>query len=127
MKSPRTCDAIRAQAIADARRFGQSVRRALNSKGINYGTITAFPNGNVNTSEVEGVNTDLRVRPLFAHGETISIREFAVGAFKAEMGIDAAGDPDLVAAQTGRVVTPAGMVLDGRIDRHREGRRDRAG
>ena len=109
--------AIRAQAIADARRFGRSVRRSLNSKGINYGDITAFPNGNVNTSDVEGVDTDLRVRPFFTHGETISIREFAVGAFKAEMGINAAGDPDLVAAQTGRVVTPAGMVLDGRADK----------
>jgi hypothetical protein len=108
--------AIRAQAIADARRFGRSVRRSLNSKGINYGSITAFPSGNVDTSDVEGVNHDLRVRPFFLHGETISIREFAIGAFKAEMGINAAGDPDLVAAQTGRVVTPSGMVLDGRVD-----------
>ena len=107
---------IRADAIGDARRIGQGVRRALNSKGINYGNIIAFPSGAVNTSEVEGVNPDLRVRPFFAHGETISIREFAVGAFKAEMGINAAGDPDLVAARTGRVVTPSGMVLDGRID-----------
>ena len=109
--------AIRARAISDARRFGTSVRRSLTSKGIDFGDITAFPNGNVNTSDVDGVDADLRVRPFFAHGETISIREFAVGAFKAEMGINAAGDPDLVAAQTGRVVTPSGMVLDGRVDK----------
>jgi hypothetical protein len=108
--------AIRAQAIADARRLGTGVRRALNSKGVNYGNIIAFPSGSVSTSEVEGVNGDLRVRPFFLHGETISIREFAVGAFKAEMGISAAGDPDLTAAQSGRVVTPSGMVLDGRVD-----------
>jgi hypothetical protein len=32
------------------------------------------------------VNPDLRVRPFFAQGGTISIREFLVGAFNAEMG-----------------------------------------
>jgi len=108
--------AIRAAAIADARRFGTQTR-TLTSKGINYGTIRAFSNGVVDTSGVRGVDADLRVRPFFHHGGTISIREFVVGALKAEMGISSAGDPDLAAAQTGRVVTPAGMVLDGRIDR----------
>ena len=63
------------------------------------------------------MNPDLRVRPFFLHGETISMREFLVGAFKAEMGLQPV-DPDLAAAQAGgRVVTPSGMVLDGRIDR----------
>jgi mono/diheme cytochrome c family protein len=107
---------IRSRAISDARRFGFPQTRPLVSKGINYGTIRAFSNGSVDTSNVDGVNADLRVRPFFLHGETISIREFAIGAFKAEMGINAAGDPDLVAAQTSRVVTPSGMVLDGRVD-----------
>jgi CxxC motif-containing protein (DUF1111 family) len=56
------------------------------------------------------------VRPFFAHGGTISIREFAVGAFDAEMGLQPV-DPDTFIAQAGnRVVTPSGMVLDGRID-----------
>jgi CxxC motif-containing protein (DUF1111 family) len=56
------------------------------------------------------------VRPFFLHGGTISIREFAVGAFQAEMGLQPV-DPDLVAARAGnRVVTPSGMVLDGRFD-----------
>jgi hypothetical protein len=83
---------------------------------VNYGTIIANPDGSVDTSQVVGVNADLRVRPFFAHGGTISIREFAVGAFNAEMGLEAA-DPDLLAARGGaRVVTPAGMVLDGASD-----------
>jgi CxxC motif-containing protein (DUF1111 family) len=75
-----------------------------------------LPNGAVDTTNVRGVDPDLRVRPFFLHGGTISIREFAVGAFKAEMGISSAGDLDLAAAQFGRVVTPSGMVLDGRVD-----------
>ena len=88
----------------------------LIAKGINFGRITVLPDGTVDDSEVEGVNKDLRVRPFFAQGETISIREFVVGALNAEMGLEAP-DPDLVAASSGsKVVTPAGMVLDGSVD-----------
>jgi hypothetical protein len=70
-----------------------------------------------NTSGVVGVDPDLRVRPFFAQGGTISIREFLVGAFNAEMGLQS-NDPDLVAAAITRqrVVTPSGMVLDGSLD-----------
>jgi hypothetical protein len=108
---------IRAQAINDAVRFHTTITRNLTSKGISYGTIRAFFNGSVDTSGVDGVDADLRVRPFFAQGGTISIREFLVGAFNAEMGIEAV-DPLLAQAATGgRVVTPSGMVLDGRLDR----------
>ena len=48
---------------------------------------------------VSGVDPDLRVRPFLAQGGTISIREFVVGAFNAEMGIDAV-DPLLNTAAT---------------------------
>ena len=63
------------------------------------------------------MDADLRIRPFFAHGGTISIREFVVGALRAEMGLEIA-DPDTAAASTGaRITTPAGMLLDGRADR----------
>jgi CxxC motif-containing protein (DUF1111 family) len=79
--------------------------------------IRVHPNGAVDASGVQGVDSDLRVRPFFAQGATISIREFLVGAFNAEMGVEAY-DPLLHAAVSGaRVVTPAGMVLDGSLDR----------
>lgn len=75
------------------------------------------PSGAVDTSGVQGVDPDLRVRPFFAQGGTISIREFLVGAFNAEIGVEAS-DPLLHAAASGaRVVTPAGMVLDGALDK----------
>lgn len=108
--------AIQAQAITQAKASGHLVTRALVSKGINYGLITALADGSVDTSAVNGVNPDLRVRPFFAHGGKISIREFVVGALQAEMGLQAV-DPDLMAAhEGGRFVTPAGMVLDGALD-----------
>ena len=108
---------IRDEAIQAAHQSGHPVIRALVAKGIGFGTVTASPNGAVDTSDVRGVDPDLRVRPFFAQGGTISIREFVVGALHAELGLDAA-DPDLARAAAGqRVTTPGGMVLDGTLDR----------
>jgi hypothetical protein len=108
---------IRSAAILAAQSSGTAVTRPLVAKGIDYGSIMASPDGSVDTSGVRGVDPDLRVRPFFAHGGTISIREFVVGALHAEMGLDAA-DPDLARANAGgQIVTPAGMVLDGHLDR----------
>lgn len=106
----------RALASRQATETGSRVVRALISKGIQYGTIAAWPGGQVDTSGVEGVDPDLRVRPFLAHGGTISIREFVVGALKAEMGLAMAADPDLVAARTGSVKTVSGMTLSGLTD-----------
>ncbi|NOT31277.1 MAG: thiol oxidoreductase-like protein [Planctomycetes bacterium] len=107
----------RTKAIVLAHGQGISVTLPLRSKGIGYGFITALPDGSVLTGGVEGVDPDLRVRPFFAQGATISIREFIVGACNAEMGLEAP-DPDLLAASEGEIVTtPAGMVLNGKSDR----------
>lgn len=107
---------IRANAIANAAAQKRPIRVPLSSKGINYGHLTANPDGSVLTAEVRGVNPDLRIRPFFAQGGTISIREFVAGAFNAEMGLESA-DEDLNAAANGAdVTTPAGMHLTGSID-----------
>jgi hypothetical protein len=108
---------IAAQASQEADQSGQYVVRELVTKGIDFGTLGAYPRGGFNTNDVRGVDPDLRMRPFFAHGGTISMREFIVGAFNAEMGLQAA-DADLrIASQGGRVVTPSGMVLDGSLDK----------
>jgi hypothetical protein len=88
----------------------------LIAKGVNFGTLSVDAMGVVNTAGVQGVNPDLRIRPFFAEGTTVSMREFAVGAFNAEMGIQI-NDPVIdAAAAGGTVITPSGMVLDGTID-----------
>jgi hypothetical protein len=107
---------IRQNAINEARQRRQSVTRTLSSKGIVYGTIRARPDGSVDTSGVRGVNTDLRVRPFFAEGDTTSIREFVVGAFNDEMGLQAVDALTVAGAAGQRVVTPTGMVLNGATD-----------
>ena len=107
---------IRDQAIARAHAANQAIVMPLKSKGISYGTIRVNPDGSLDAIQIEGVDEDLRVRPFFHHGGTISIREFVVGALNGEMGLEAF-DPDLAEASSGkRVVTPAGMVLDGKLD-----------
>src|SRR5688572_21973130 len=107
---------IRQNAIDEARIRRQTVTRTLQSKGINYGSIRASSNGTVDTSRVVGVNTDLRVRPFFAQGDTTSIREFVIGAFNDEMGLQAVDPLTTQAAAGARVVTPTGMVLNGATD-----------
>jgi mono/diheme cytochrome c family protein len=108
--------AIRAAALTEARNANSAITKQLNSKGINYGTITAEPDGSIDTGQVRGVNPDLRVRPFFAHGGKISIREFLVGAFNDEMGLQAV-DAEMMQAHNGaRITTPSGMVLDGTQD-----------
>ena len=68
--------------------------------------------------QYKGVDADLRIKPFFAEGSTISMREFIVHALHNEMGLEASADPDLLQASTGaRVVTPSGMVLDGSKDK----------
>jgi hypothetical protein len=108
---------IRQQAIIRAAKSARSVTLQLNSKGVHYGSITASPSGSVDTSQVRGVDPDLRVKPFFAEGSTISIREFVVGALHKEMGLEV-NDPDLATASAGqKVTTPSGMVLDGTQDK----------
>ena len=95
------------------------VTRSLDAKGINFGTITAFPDGTVDTSDVDGVDADLRVRPFFAQGATVSMREFAIGAFNDEMGIQAV-DPILCAVTDPNnpqaMTSPAGFHYDPTTD-----------
>lgn len=110
--------ATRSQAIASATQKRQPVTLTLLTKGVSFGSITANPDGSLDTSQVQGVNPDLRIRPFFAHGGTISIREFIVGALNAEMGLQAA-DPNYlaIASAGGSVKTPSGMILDGSQDK----------
>ena len=79
--------AIRSQGDKEWHATRRTVTKSLESKGINFGTITFLSDGQIDTSQVRGVDPDLRVRPFFAHGGKISIREFLVGAFNDEMGL----------------------------------------
>jgi hypothetical protein len=109
--------AIRSRAITDAQAAKTQVTRPLAAKGISFGEVIANPDGSVDMSRVNGVDPDLRVRPFSAHGGTFSIREFVIIALQNEMGLQAV-DSELAAAAAGkRLVTQAGLVLDGSLDK----------
>ena len=108
---------LRSQAIDEWRLTHRATSKVLLSKGIEFGTITIRDDGQIDASQVRGVNPDLRVRPFFAHGGKISIRESAIGAFNEEMGLQSV-DADLMRAHNGaRITTRSGMELDGSNDR----------
>jgi len=107
---------IRSQVINEWQLTHRATSKVLVSKGIDYGTIMIRDDGQIDTSQVRGVNPDLRVRPFFAHGAKISIRESAIGAFNEEMGLQSV-DSDLMRARNGaRITTRSGMQLDGSSD-----------
>ncbi|MEM7349321.1 MAG: di-heme oxidoredictase family protein [Acidobacteriota bacterium] len=110
---------IRQEAIDEAAYTYSSVTRNLKAKGIKFGKITAFPNGSVDTSQVEGVDANLRIKPFFAEGGTISMREFLIGAFNAEMGLQAV-DPILCAVtdpgSPQAMTSPSGFYFDPALD-----------
>ncbi len=74
--------------IEEARKSGWPVRREISAKGVDFGAITAHPNGFVYTSEVEGVDGDLIVRPFIQKGVTTSLREFTNDAMLHHHGIE---------------------------------------
>lgn len=57
------------------------------SKGVSFGAIRANGQGELDTSEVQGVDNDLVVRPFGRKGEFATVRAFAVGAFAFHMGL----------------------------------------
>jgi len=110
---------IRDQTIDQASSGGTTVTNSLQSKGVSYGEITAFMNGTLDTSAVEGVDENLRVKPFFHEGGTISMREFIIGALGAEMGLTTE-DPILCQVTepgaTDVKVSPSGFVFDPTAD-----------
>ncbi len=79
--------AIRDQAIADAASGGMAVTVPLTTKGVDFGMITANPDGSLDTAAVEGCDPDLMIRPMHQKGMASTMRIFARGAFDRHFGI----------------------------------------
>lgn len=61
----------------------------LNSKGINFGSISANNNGQIDTTAIVGVSEDLVVKPFGRKGEFATVREFDVDAMAFHFGMQA--------------------------------------
>lgn len=81
--------AVRDQAIAAAKSSGNAVTKRLDTKGVNFGQVTARSDGSVDTSKVEGVDADLIIKPFHQKGVVNSVRVFTVNAFNHHHGMQA--------------------------------------
>jgi len=81
--------AQREAVIREAQQNGKSVTQSLTTKGVQFGRITAHPDGSVDTSALEGIDADLVVKPFHQAGVVRSIREFTVNAMNHHHGMQA--------------------------------------
>lgn len=66
---------LRKDALAKAKSSGQSVVQQLVVKGVSFGQIEARPDGSTDGSKIEGVDSDLVVKPFGWKGRFASIRD----------------------------------------------------
>ena len=81
--------AIRTAASAEAKASGSNVTKSLTTKGVNFGSITARPDGTFDNTKVQGVDTDLIIKPFHQKGVVNSIRVFTVNAYNHHHGMEA--------------------------------------
>lgn len=81
--------ALREKALSDAAKAGQPVTAPLWSKGVEFGKLVAFPDGHVDTQDVEGIDADLVVRPFGWKGEIARLRRFIEEAARVHFGVQA--------------------------------------
>jgi cytochrome c peroxidase len=80
---------IREVALQESVESDQLVIKSLDTKGVNFGEISAYPDGYVDTSAVKGVDPDLIIKPFHQAGVVRSIREFTDNAMNHHHGMQA--------------------------------------
>lgn len=78
---------LRIKALADAVEQQKSVTVALVTKDVSFGSLTAFPDGTLDFSNVEGVDSDFVVKPFGWKGNVSKIRRFAEEAARIHFGV----------------------------------------
>jgi mono/diheme cytochrome c family protein len=79
---------IRTRAISQAQVNGAAVRVPLTTRNdVNYGFLTADPSGTVDSSDIEGVDPDLVVKPYQWKGAVAFARDFVRDASNNELGM----------------------------------------
>lgn len=78
-------------AVATATIEKKPWRVALSAKGVSFGTLTARPDGTLDTTGVLGIDDDLVVKPFGWKGAVRTIREFAIDGFQRHHGLQLSG------------------------------------
>lgn len=77
----------RAGAITAARSSHSPVQIALRAKGVSFGSLTVRPDGSQDDAQLEGVDSDLVVKPFGWKGSAATLREFLTDGFQVHFGI----------------------------------------
>ncbi len=78
---------IRSLAASEASANHGNVTKKLVSKGVEFGYITAHPDGTFDTSAVQGVDANLVIKPFHQKGVVVSLREFSNNAYNHHHGM----------------------------------------
>jgi hypothetical protein len=79
----------RTEALNQAKASNASVRIQLVTKGVDFGYLTAHPDGIVDTREIDGIDTDLIIKPFTQKGVITSLRQFTINALNHHHGMQA--------------------------------------
>lgn len=101
--------AQREEAIATAAGSGEAVTVALEAKGIDFGLLTAAPDGELDHSAVIGVDDDLVIKPFGYKGVFDSLRSFLLVSANGHLGMQA---EELLAGVAAGQVTEIDLGLD---------------
>ncbi|MBK8253903.1 MAG: hypothetical protein IPK82_14725 [Polyangiaceae bacterium] len=74
-------------ALAKASETGNPVPLILESKGVTFGKLIVYPDGSMDTGQVEGIDPDLTVKPFGWKGNVARLRRFAEDAARIHFGI----------------------------------------
>ena len=79
--------ALRDDALAQAATNAMPVTVPLVAKNVAYGSLTANPDGTLDTAAVVGVDADLVIKPFHQKGVVTSLREFSNNAMNHHHGM----------------------------------------
>lgn len=85
----RDLQAQRTKVLRLAQQTSSMATVALSSKDIEFGQLTAYPDGRLDTREIDGIDADLVIRPFSQKGVMTSLRQFTVNALNHHHGIQA--------------------------------------
>ena len=80
---------IREEALLESAASNELVTMSLLAKGISFGQITANPDGSLDLSQIEGIDSDLIIKPFHQAGVVVSIRQFTNNAMNHHHGMQA--------------------------------------
>lgn len=81
--------ALRREAIIRATSEQRRIVVSLDTKGVSFGRLIVRPDGTFDTTQLQGIDDDLVVKPFGAKGVAVSIREFTNFALNQHHGMQA--------------------------------------